>query len=229
MIVTIDGPAGTGKTTIARLLAEKLQFRYFDTGALYRAVTYQMGQEGIELQNEDQLKTLLEQFQFDIRDVGKERRYFIQGNDITDFIRTPQINQKVSEVASHSTVRKALIGVQREFGKGKNVVFEGRDMGTVVFPLAEVKIFLTARPAVRAERRYLEFQKKEVAGTQAEVMQELLERDHVDSTREISPLKQAEDAHIIDTSDLNIDAVINLIVTIVKSPQTASRPKTTEL
>lgn len=229
MIVTIDGPAGTGKTTIARLLAEKLAFRYFDTGALYRAVTYRMSQERIGLQDQEKLAALLEQFQFDIQDVGTERRYFSKGEDITECIRTPEINQKVSEVASHSTVRGALIGVQREFGKAKNVVFEGRDMGTVVFPLAEVKIFLTARPAVRAERRYLEFQKKKTPGTQDEVMHELLERDHVDSTREISPLKQAEDAHIIDTSDLSIEAVIDQIIMIVKLTQPAKRQKTTDL
>jgi CMP/dCMP kinase len=215
MIVTIDGPAGTGKTTIARLIAEKLKFQYFDTGAMYRALTYQIGKAQVDLGNQEMLGPFLEHFRFDIRDVGKQKRYFADGEDITEVIRTPQVTQKVSEVAAHPDVRKALVTIQREFGKGKNAVFEGRDMGSVVFPKAELKIFLTARPAVRAERRYLEFKEKKMPATQEEVLQELLERDHFDSTREISPLKQAEDAHLIDTSDLSIEQVINQILALL--------------
>jgi len=215
MIITIDGPAGTGKTTIARLLAEKLKFNYFDTGAMYRALTYQLLQKNIDLNNQEELSVFLEGFHFDIRENKKAKQYFVGGDDVTDFIRLPQVNQKVSEVSAHPAVRGLLVGIQRQFGKEKNAVFEGRDMGTVVFPKAEIKIFLTARPAVRAERRYLEFKEKKMPATQEEVYQELSNRDHFDSTREISPLKQADDAHVIDTSDMTIEQVINLIVSLI--------------
>jgi CMP/dCMP kinase len=126
------------------------------------------------------------------------------------------VTQRVSEVSAHPAVRHALVAIQREFGEGKNAVFEGRDMGTVVFPKADFKFFLTARPAVRAERRYLEFKQKKMPTTSEEVLQALLERDHFDSTREISPLKQAEDAHLIDTSDITIEEVIDQILVRIK-------------
>jgi cytidylate kinase len=215
MIVTIDGPAGTGKTTIARLLAEKLDYHYFDTGAMYRALTYQIIKKNIDLKDQEKLSEFLSGFDFDIREKKKNKRYFVEGEDVTEFIRTSQVNQKVSEVSAHPSVRNLLVGIQREFGKGKNAVFEGRDMGTVVFPKAELKIFLTARPAVRAERRYLEFKEKKMPATQVEVFQELSDRDHFDSTREISPLKQADDAHVIDTSDMTIEQVINQILSFI--------------
>ncbi len=215
MIVTIDGPAGTGKTTIARRVAEKLNFRYFDTGAMYRALTWQILNENIDLKNPNGLKTFLAGFRFDIKDQASEKRYFVGDADVTDFIRTPNVTQKVSEVSAHPEIRKSLVALQQEFGKGKNAVFEGRDMGTVVFPKADLKIFLTARPAVRAERRYLEFKDKKMPSTHDEVLKELLERDHFDSTREISPLKQAEDAQLIDTSDMTIEQVIEQILSFI--------------
>jgi cytidylate kinase len=215
MIITIDGPAGTGKTTVARRVAEKLKFKYFDTGAMYRALTFQIMEHKVDLQNAQMLETFLGSFHFEIQDTPNGKRYFADTTDVTDVIRNVSITQKVSEVAAHPEVRKKLVTIQREFGKGKNAVFEGRDMGTVVFPEAELKVFLTARPAVRAERRYLEFKEKKMPTTQDEVLQELLARDHFDSTREVSPLKQAEDAHIIDTSDLTIDQVINQIVELL--------------
>lgn len=216
MIITIDGPAGTGKTTIARHLAEKLNFKYFDTGAMYRALTYCVLKDHVDLYDKEKLLAFLASFQFDMREVGKEKRYFVDGEDVTDFIRTHEVTQKVSEVSAHPEIRKSLVTIQREFGKAKNAVFEGRDMGTIVFPKADVKIFLTARPAVRAMRRYLEFKEKKMPSTHEEVLKELLERDHFDSTREIAPLKQAEDAHLIDTSDLTIEEVINQILAKIK-------------
>lgn len=167
------------------------------------------------MRDKEQLAQFLGSFKFDIRDNKQNKHYFADGEDVTEWIRTAEVNKKVSEVSAHPSVRSLLVTLQREFGKEKNVVFEGRDMGTVVFPQAEVKIFLTARPAVRAERRYLEFKNKGVTTTQEEVFQGLLDRDHLDSTREISPLKQPEDAHVIDTSDLTIDQVINQILAII--------------
>jgi cytidylate kinase len=217
MIITIDGPAGTGKTTIARSIAGKLKFSYFDTGAMYRILTYQIGKKSVDLHDQERLSALLEAFKFDVQDVDQEKRYFLEGEDVTELIRTPQITQRVSRVAAHPEVRRAVLSIQREFGRGKNAVFEGRDMGTVVFPKAELKIFLTARPAVRAERRYQEFKKKGVLTERETVLQEILERDHLDSTRQISPLKQAEDAHLIDTSDLTIEQVLYQILRYVNS------------
>lgn len=212
MIITIDGPAGTGKTTIARQLAQKLKYDYFDTGAMYRALTYRLIKNDVDVRDTHSLTSFLDAFRFDIRDVEGKKHYFVDSEDVTDLIRSREVTQKVSEVSAHGDVRKAIVAIQREFGKGKNTVFEGRDMGTVVFPQAECKIFLTARPAVRAERRYLEFKEKKMPVNEEEVLKEMVERDHFDSTREISPLKQAEDAYVIDTSDLTIDQVIEHIL-----------------
>ena len=218
MIITIDGPAGTGKTTIAKQIAEKLGYHYFDTGAMYRAVTYGMIQKEIELEDRGSLETFLKEFQFDIRMVKGKKLYFMEDKDVTEVIRTTQVTQKVSEVSAHTAVRQALLPIQQAFGKGKNSVFEGRDMGTVVFPNAHVKFFLTARPAVRAERRYLELKEDiQERTSEEEVMHALLERDHFDSTREIAPLKQAEGAHLIDTSDLTVEQVIDRILALIPS------------
>lgn len=211
MIITIDGPAGTGKTTVARKVAEKLGFSYFDTGAMYRAITYCILKKKIDLNDSDQIAALLESFRFDIRTLGNEQHYFAEGEDVTKLIRSQEVTRFVSEVSANAAIRASLVRVQREFGKDKNSVFEGRDMGTVVFPHAKVKFFLTARPAVRAERRYLELKDKSSL-TEEEVFQELLERDHFDSTREISPLKQAEDAYLVDTSDLSLEQVIDRVI-----------------
>jgi CMP/dCMP kinase len=215
MIITIDGPAGTGKTTIAKRVAEKLKYNYFDTGAMYRAVTYRLIKDGVDLSNSEMLLAFLDNFQFDIQDEGNEKRYFAQQEDVTNLIRTASVTKRVSEVSAHPEVRRVLVAIQREYGKKKNVVFEGRDMGTIVFPKAEVKIYLTARPAVRAQRRYLEFKAKKMATTQEQVLQELLERDHFDSTRKTSPLKQAEDAHVIDTSDLSLEEVTDQVISFI--------------
>jgi len=217
MIVTIDGPAGTGKTTIARSVADKLGYDYFDTGAMYRAVTYQILQKKVDLNNPDLLTPFLENFHIEIRSEKDGKRYFVDGEDLTEIIRSAEVTDHVSEVSAHAAIRQALVRVQREFGEGKKAVFEGRDMGTVVFPKAQVKIFLTARPAVRAERRYLELKEKKALTTEEEVMRELLERDHFDSTREVSPLKQAEDAHLVDTSDLTLEQVIDRVMALIPS------------
>ncbi len=212
MIITIDGPAGTGKTTIARELAEKLKFRYFDTGAMYRALTYCVLKNRTDIFDETALEELLKGFKFDIQEEKGGKRYLANDEDVTEVIRSGEVTQKVSEVSALAVVRKAIVAIQRTFGKEKNAVFEGRDMGTVVFPEAELKIYLTARPAVRAERRYLELKDKKIPIKAEDVLQELIERDHFDSTREISPLKQAPDAFVIDTSDLTIEQVLESIL-----------------
>jgi cytidylate kinase len=215
MIITIDGPAGTGKTTVAKKVAGALGFRYFDTGAMYRAVTYLILNDKIDLSDKPRIVNLLEKFHFDIREVKGEKKYFVDNSDVTDEIRSSSVTSHVSAVAALSEVRHKLVEIQRQFGKNKNAVFEGRDLGSVVFPEAELKIYLTARPAVRAERRYLEVKDTaKVAGLE-EVMQDIMGRDLFDSTRELSPLKQTEDAHLIDTSDLTLEEVIQQVIALV--------------
>lgn len=215
MIITIDGPAGTGKTTVARKVAERLGFDFFDSGAMYRAITYKVLQHNVDLNDPYQLNPFLENFQFEIRSENSQKRYFVDGKDITEEIRSPEVTNYVSEVSANVSIRQAFLKMQREFGKNKNSVFEGRDMGTVVFPQADVKVFLTARPAVRAERRYLELKEKNALTNEEEVMRELLQRDHFDSIREVAPLKQAEDAHLLDTSDLTIEQVIDRVIALI--------------
>lgn len=215
MIVTIDGPAGTGKSTVAKKVAQSLKYRIFDTGAMYRAVTFFVMKECVDLSNLRELQSLLNRFQFDIKEVEGKTRYFVGMQDVTEEIRDPAVTKKVSEVSAKPEVRKMLVSVQQAFGKEKNAVFEGRDMGSVVFPQAEVKIYLTARPAVRAERRYMELKQKFSHADQEEILKEILERDHTDSTRETSPLIQPANSHLIDTSDLTIDQVVEQIVSLV--------------
>ena len=212
MIITIDGPAGTGKTTIAQRLAGKLGYNYFDTGAMYRALTHLVIKNRIDIQNIKVLSAFLADFHFDIHDIDGQKHYYVDDEDVTEVIRTQEVTQKVSEISANGDVRHAIVDLQRAFGKSKNAVFEGRDMGTVVFPKADYKIFLTARPTVRAERRYLELKGKKMSVNEQEILMELTQRDHFDSTREISPLKQADDAYVIDTSDLSIDQVVEKIL-----------------
>ncbi len=183
---------------------------------MYRAVTHKILQEKIELQNSEKIEKLLDTFQFDIRTLEDKKGYFVDGEEVTEAIRSKEVTAYVSEVAALPPVRTALVSIQREFGKGENAIFEGRDLGTVVFPKAEIKIYLTARPAVRAERRYEELKEQGMPVSPDEVEKQLLERDHFDSTRELSPLKQAEDAHLIDTSDFTIEQVIDQVLAITK-------------
>ena len=160
MIITIDGPAGTGKTTIAQKVAHALKIPYFDTGAMYRAVTYLFLHEKIPLSDDQTIEKLLADFTFEIRIKGGQIQYVASGMDVTEMIRSPAVTNLVSAVAALSTVRHALWKIQRRFAKDNGGVFEGRDMGSVVFPKAKFKIFLTARPEVRAERRLAELQEK---------------------------------------------------------------------
>lgn len=216
MIITIDGPAGTGKTTVACNVAEKLGFSYFDTGAMYRALTYLFLEEKIGLQNTEEIKKCLNHFSFDIKDKEGKKHYFIDSEDVTEKIRSQEVTEAVSEVASLGEVRKALVAIQQEFGKGKNAVFEGRDMGTVVFPHAEYKFYLDALPSVRALRRYQELKEKNMLTSEKEVFENIMTRDYYDSNRDISPLRRAEDAHLIDTSDMAIDEVIERVLSLIK-------------
>lgn len=217
MIITIDGPAGTGKSTVAKLLAEVVGFDVFDTGAMYRAFTWHLLEKGYDFTNHSDVEKALKDFFFNVlKDDRGVKKYFIHQQDITEEIRTLRITKNVSQVAALKIVRKNLVSLQRAFAKNKNVVFEGRDMGTVVFPKADLKIFLNAAPEVRALRRYQEllekFPEHKDSIEYEKILDEIKMRDHRDSTREISPLKCAQDAYLIDTSEMSIEQVVDTIL-----------------
>jgi cytidylate kinase len=219
MIITIDGPSGTGKSTVARGLADALGITYFDTGALYRAISWKILREGISYHEKDELLALLKVFSYRIQIVDGEKHYFVGNSDVTKAIRGPEVTAIVSEVSALKEVREALKPLQVNFSKEIDVVFEGRDLGTVVFPHADVKFFLVARPEVRAERRYKELQKKfpDQSFSQEKTLQEIESRDNSDSNRKIAPLKQADDAVLVDTSDLTIEEVVQTLKEIVQA------------
>lgn len=216
MIITIDGPAGTGKTTVAQKVAEKLKLPYFDTGAMYRAVSYLLLHEKIPLSNEQQISELLANFRFEIRIHKGVHSYFANGMDVTDVIRSPAVTRVVSPVSALPVVREALLKIQHRFAKKRGGVFEGRDMGSVVFPNAKIKIFLTARPEVRAERRLSELKEKRPEDarhmTHEQMIQELIKRDQHDASRLIAPFKCPQDAYIVDTSEIGLDEVVGRII-----------------
>lgn len=215
MIITIDGPSGTGKSTVAKLLANKTGFTFFDTGAMYRAVTYTLLKKEIPFTDKEAIADLLKNFDFRIETHGSEKKYFVGKEEVTSEIRTPFVTKHVSEVAALLVVRDALSLLQVRFAQDTNAVFEGRDLGSVVFPSAELKIFLTASIDVRAERRFREFVFKYPSEaenmTKQQVLEDLLRRDQYDSTREHAPLKAADDAITIDTSDSTIEQVVEKI------------------
>lgn len=212
MIITIDGPVATGKSTIAKKLAESVGFIFFDTGAMYRAVTYAIIKNQIDLKKLDELEAFLKKFEFGIKVLKGNKRYFLKDEDITDQIRLEEITSKVSEISAVKLVRERLVEIQRAFAEGVNAVFEGRDMGTTVFPNATLKIFLTGRPEVRAKRRFDEIQSKYPGEfkelTLEKCLEEITQRDTYDSNRDISPLKKAHDALELDTSDLTVDEIV---------------------
>jgi cytidylate kinase len=219
MIITIDGPAGSGKSTIAKKVASHLNFEYFDTGAIYRSVTWHLIKEKVNIKDEEEIKKSLHLFSFEIED-SNERKYLVDGQDVTVLIRMQDVTEKVSEVSTYGSVRKHVLEIQRNFGRKKSAVFEGRDMGTVVFPYADVKFFLTAKAKVRAQRRYKELKEKfpDLAATfdYDKILSEIIKRDKIDSTRELSPLKKGRDSHLIDTSKMTIDEVIEKIENRIK-------------
>ena len=214
MIITIDGPSGTGKSTVARLLANELNFSFFDTGAMYRSLVFWIRLENLDVEDLGKLKQSLERFSFSIQEEGGVKKYFVSGIDVTEEIRKKEISEAVSEIAAIKEIRDFLLPVQREYASSHDSVFEGRDLGTVVFPKAEVKFFLTANEKVRGERRYAELLAKNKTMTQSleEVIDSLNRRDEQDSSREIAPLKCPEDAIVVDTSDCSIEEVVEILL-----------------
>ncbi len=215
-IITIDGPAGTGKTTVAKAVADRLNLPYFDTGAMYRAVAFLILNEKIPLSDEKRIGELLMSFNFEIRINGGGRKYFANGIDVTEAIRSQAVTNIVSPVSALHAVREALWEIQRRFAEKRGGVFEGRDMGSAVFPKARYKIFLTARPEIRAERRLAELREKrphEVRHLNHEQMlAEIIERDRIDSSRSLAPLVCPPDAYVIEASSMTSDEVVERIL-----------------
>ena len=207
LIVAIDGPAGSGKSTIAKLVAKKFNFTYIDTGAMYRMITLYLLENKISFDNLDKIQKILNEINLDM----KEDKFFLNNVDVSLKIREEIINENVSKVASIKAVRENLVNLQRKIASDKNVILDGRDIGTVVFPNAQVKIFLVASAEERARRRYNVFMEKKVEITYDEVLKSLKERDHLDSTRKESPLVKSSDALELDTTNLKIDEVVNFI------------------
>ena len=215
LVITIDGPAGAGKTTVSRALADRLDYNYIDTGALYRGVALAAKSQGIRADDDAALEKLCSSLDLTFVRCHGQLCLIANGKDITDKIRTPEITMLASAVSARPVVRSFLLKVQRDLGREKGAVFEGRDMGTVVFPDAEIKFFLDASEKTRAYRRYLELKSKNSQSLQ-EVEEDIRKRDKNDSTRAIAPLKPAENAKIIDTTDLSLDEVVNFMLTHIQ-------------
>ena len=214
--VAIDGPAGAGKSTLSRKTAEKLGFIYVDTGALYRAVGLKFSNAGYNAELNCDIEQVLKTTTVDIRFVKGEQRVFLDGEDVSDGIRTPNASMMASAVSAKPAVRAFLLEMQRKLARENNVVMDGRDIGTVVLPDATVKIYLTATAKARAERRYKELIQKGTAVTFEEVYDDMVKRDYNDMHREIAPLKQAEDAVLADTTECDLDGSLELILKIIR-------------
>lgn len=215
--IAIDGPAGAGKSTIARLLAKKTGFVYVDTGAIYRSVGYFMDFMGIGPKDTDGITRLIGDVNLELSYTPEgEQRMILNGRDISGEIRTPEMGQIASKISAQKVVRSFLLDMQRDTARRNNVIMDGRDIGTVVLPNANLKIFLTATPEVRAQRRMKDFAEKGISESYEKVLREIKERDHQDSTRVIAPLKQAEDAVLVDTSDLDIPGVVERIESLAR-------------
>ncbi len=214
--IAIDGPAGAGKSTLARKAAEILGFIYVDTGALYRTVGLKFSKCGYDTELNCEIQPILDNTTVDIRFVDGEQRVFLDGEDVSEEIRTPTASMMASAVSAKSEVRAFLLEMQRKLARENNVLMDGRDIGTVVLPNATVKIFLTATAEARAQRRYDELVKKGLTVTYKDVYDDMVQRDYNDSHREIAPLKQADDAILADTTDLDPQQSLELIIKIVK-------------
>ena len=209
--IAIDGPAGAGKSTIARRTAQELSFIYVDTGALYRALAVFLVDEGVSPEDTEKVKEAVKSVKVSIAYENGEQQVLVNGKNVTDRLRAESVGNMASTISAIPAVRAALLDLQRDLAKAHDVLMDGRDIGTNVLPDAELKIYLTASVETRAERRYRDLQEKGVEKPLSEIKKEIEERDRRDMTRAIAPLKQAEDAVYLDTSHMNIDEVVEAI------------------
>lgn len=215
MIIAIDGPVAAGKTTLSKRLAERLDFSLLDTGAIYRAVALASRRQGIDWSDETQVAAVAHRLEIEFRWVDGTNHVLLGSEDVTEAIRTPEMSQGASLVSALPEVRAALLNLQRQLGEEADVIAEGRDIGTVVFPDADLKIFLTARPEVRARRRHDEWLRTGHDETYEEVLRALKERDARDENRSVAPLKPASDSVLLDSSDLSIQQVVTQSLALV--------------
>ncbi|MEE3150545.1 MAG: (d)CMP kinase [Candidatus Neomarinimicrobiota bacterium] len=216
MIVAIDGPAASGKSTTAKMVAKKLEMTYLDTGAMYRAVTLALLRSNTDLDDYDSVCRVIDELELDIYDKGSKTIVKLDGEDVSQAIRSMPVTENVSVVSAMKYVRQTMVEIQRNIGKKTNCVVEGRDIGTVVFPDAEFKIFMVADVNMRAERRFKDFYEMGENRSFQEVLADLKRRDEKDSTRAYSPLQKADEAIEIDTSMLSIDQQVEKIINLVK-------------
>lgn len=220
LIVAIDGPAGSGKSTVTHLLARRLGYVHIDTGALYRAVALRASEEKVSTDDSEALGRLARACKLEFQWLNDDRNHvFLDGRNVSSLIRTPEISMAASKISAFQEVREALLGLQQEMGRQGGVVLEGRDIGTVVFPNAHVKFFLTASVESRAKRRAVELEEKGVYLDFAEVKRQVAERDKGDTERKVAPLRKASDAIEIDTTEMTVDQVVNTLATIVLERQ----------
>ncbi len=216
-IVAIDGPAGSGKSTTSKLIAARIGYTYLDTGAMYRALTYYALTNNIELSNGEKLSKLAHILPIEFKTSEDVNRVFLNGVEVTDEIRRPNVTKNASEVAAHKGVREAMVHKQQEFGKHGSIVAEGRDTTTVVFPKADLKIYLNASVEQRAQRRLLDLMRIGVTTTLQELQKDIENRDHKDSSREHSPLMKAIDAIVVDTTNMTLEGQVDYIVNLIRT------------
>jgi cytidylate kinase len=219
LIIAIDGPVGSGKSTVARRLAEMLGYIYVDTGAMYRALALKAQRNGVPLDADDDLARMADETRIDLRNEGGAQKIYLDGVDVTAAIRSPEVSQAASKIAVISGVRRVLVAEQRRVGQLGGVVMEGRDIGTIVFPDADLKIYLTASAEVRAERRWREHQSKGDAIDLERTLAEIRDRDRRDLDRESSPLKRADDAVLVDSTAMEAEEVARLIVLLAREKE----------
>jgi len=214
MIIAIDGPAGSGKSTVAKIVAEKLNFRYIDTGSMYRSVAWKSLQKNTALKDEDAVADIASKIQIELVPGKNGQLVFVDGENITDQLKVEEISRGAAIVAAQPMIRKIMTTKQRKLGQQGKIVMDGRDIGTVVFPQAEKKFFLDADPKERGRRRFIELKEKDQAKNAdlSTIIEQVIQRDDEDRNRKIAPLKQAKDAMLIDTTNLSIDQVVKEII-----------------
>ncbi len=223
--IAIDGPAGAGKSTIAKLAAKELSFIYVDTGAMYRAIALGLLRNSVDIENETALLAALDRIEVGIRYVDQEQHVYLNGEDVSSMIRTEQVSDMTSRSSAKPQVRAKLTTLQRDLAARENVLMDGRDIGTEILPDADLKIYLTASVETRAKRRYLEQAAKGGACTLEEIEQDIRERDYRDMHRETAPLRQADDAILIDSSDMTIEEVVSEILKLTSMRKEAGLNK----